>query len=81
MIAQEILSLYTLWERYSDAAPESGLGTSAAGDSAGDDVVTPALMTQLLLRMREARLADLAHPASGQPMAVNKRLERTQAVG
>ncbi|KAI9513516.1 cyclin-like protein [Russula earlei] len=82
MIAQEILSLYTLWERYSDTAPESGLGASAAsGVSAGDDVVTPAFLTQLLLRMREARLADLAHPASGQPMATNKRLGRTQAVG
>jgi len=81
MIAQEILSLYTLWERYSDAAPESGLGASAAGDSVGDDVVTPAFLTQLLLRMREARLADLAHPATGHPMAVNKRLERTQAAG
>jgi cyclin C len=81
MIAQEILSLYTLWERYSDAAPESGLGQSAVGDTAGDDVVTPAFLTQLLLRMREARLADLAHPASAQPMAVNKRLERTQAAG
>jgi cyclin-C len=81
MIAQEILSLYTLWERYSDAAPESGLGQSAVGNIAGDDVVTPASLTQLLLRMREARLADLAHPASGQPMAVNKRLERTQAAG
>jgi len=81
MIAQEILSLYTLWERYSDAAPESGLGAGAAGDNAADDVVTPAFLTQLLLRMREARLADLAHPASGQPMAVNKRLGRTQAAG
>ncbi|KAI9448660.1 hypothetical protein F5148DRAFT_1250812 [Russula earlei] len=56
--------------------PKSGLGASA-----GDDVVTPAFWTQLLLRMREARLADLAHPASGQPMATNKRLGRTQAVG
>ncbi|KAH9974338.1 cyclin-like protein [Lactifluus volemus] len=67
MIAQEILSLYTLWERYSDAAPDAGLaGGSGAGDSTGDDV---------------ARLADLAHPASGQPIAANKRLERTQAAG
>lgn len=81
MIAQEILSLYTLWERYSDAAPESGLGQSAVGNSTGDDVVTPAFLTQLLLRMREARLADLAHPAGAQNMAVNKRLERAQAVG
>ncbi|KAN0139195.1 Cyclin-like protein [Lactarius tabidus] len=81
MIAQEILSLYTLWGRYSDTPPESGLGASGAGECSGDDVVTPAFLTQLLLRMRESRLADLAHPASGQPVAVNKRLERTQAAG
>ena len=81
MIAQEILSLYTLWGRYSDTPPESGLGASGAGECNGDDVVTPAFLTQLLLRMRETRLADLAHPASGQPVAVNKRLERTQAAG
>ncbi|KAH9000560.1 cyclin-like protein [Lactarius hatsudake] len=83
MIAQEILSLYTLWGRYSDTPPESGLGGNGAGEHSGggDDVVTPAFLTQLLLRMREARLADLAHPASGQPVAVNKRLERTQAAG
>jgi hypothetical protein len=54
---------------------------SAVGNSAGVDVVTPASLTQLLLRIREARLTDLAHPASAQPMAVNKRLERTQAAG
>ncbi|KAI9461850.1 hypothetical protein F5148DRAFT_1286572 [Russula earlei] len=78
----EILSLYTLWERYSDAAPESGLGVSAtSGVSARDNVVTLAFLTQLLLRMREAHLADLAHPVSGQPMATNMRLGRTQAVG
>jgi len=81
MIAQEILSLYTLWGRYSDTAPESGLGASGAGESNGDDVVTPAFLTQLLLRIRDARLEDLAHPASSQPVAVNKRLERTQAAG
>jgi cyclin C len=81
MIAQEILSLYTLWEWYSDAAPESGLGGSGVGDSAGDDIVTPAFLTQLLLHMWEAWLADLAHPASGQPIAVNKRLERMQVAG
>ncbi|KAI9511560.1 hypothetical protein F5148DRAFT_1170005 [Russula earlei] len=80
MIAQEILLLYTLWERYSGAAPESGLGVSAAsGVCAGDDVVTPVFLTQLLLCMREACLVGLAHPASGQPMATDKRLGRTQA--
>ncbi|KAI9464044.1 cyclin-like protein [Lactarius psammicola] len=57
------------------------VGSGAGESSSGDDVVTPAFLTQLLLRMREARLADLAHPASGQPVAVNKRLERTQAAG
>ncbi|KAI0267353.1 cyclin-like protein [Gloeopeniophorella convolvens] len=81
-IAQEILALYTLWERYADAAPEAALGGGAgAGDGAGEGAVTPAFLTGLLFRMREARLADLAHPASGQPVAVNKRLERTQAAG
>ncbi|KAI9457288.1 hypothetical protein F5148DRAFT_1222642, partial [Russula earlei] len=60
----------------------SGLGVSAtSGVSARDNVVTLAFLTQLLLRMHEAHLADLAHPASGQPMATNMRLGRTQAVG
>ncbi|KAI0046800.1 C/H/G cyclin [Auriscalpium vulgare] len=112
-IAQEIIGLYTLWERYKeDAAADSGrsaFGRSASSASAGtkrsapsrdpsvfmgseelsaggtpaqpDDVVTPQYLTQLLARMREARLADLAHPASGRPVAVNKMLERTQAAG
>ncbi|KAI9438281.1 cyclin-like protein [Lactarius indigo] len=76
------VALYALGDATSDTPPESGLGGSSAGESSGgDDVVTPAFLTQLLLRMREARLADLAHPASGQPVAVNKRLERTQAAG
>ena len=34
-MTQEILSLYTMWEGQSDAAPESALGQSATGDSAG----------------------------------------------
>ena len=44
MIAQEILSLYMLWF---NAVPESGLGQSAVGDSAGDVFVTPACLTTL----------------------------------
>ncbi|KAI9446881.1 hypothetical protein F5148DRAFT_1253373, partial [Russula earlei] len=60
----------------------SGLGISAtSGVSARDNVVTLAFLTQLLLRMREAHLAYLAHPASSQPMATNMRLGRTQAMG
>ena len=34
-MTQEILSLYTMWEGQSNAAPESALGQSATGDSAG----------------------------------------------
>nr|VWP00568.1 N/A [Ganoderma boninense] len=46
-----------------------------------NEIITPTLLVQLLLRMREHRMADLAHPASGRPVAVNKMLERTQAAG
>jgi len=122
-IAQEIISLYTLWDRYKEdgntdsargsftaqtGSPHtpgtgskrtiSGMsrsgslnsisngGTPVEGQedvevSDGDNMVTPAFLTQLLVRMRENRLADVAHPASGRPVAVNKMLERTQAAG
>ncbi|OCH87091.1 cyclin-like protein [Obba rivulosa] len=63
-------------------------GTPTTGDLKDDgaglaeqQVVTPAFLVHLLLRMREARLADMAHPATGRPMAVNKMLERAQAAG
>jgi len=115
-IAQEIISLYALWDRYiedgntesaknsfsapagSPYTPGTGSkravsGTSRSGsinDGSNDgtpievreegeeNVVTPAFLTQLLVKMRENRLADIAHPASGRPVAVNKMLERTQ---
>ncbi|KAI0637592.1 cyclin-like protein [Trametes polyzona] len=123
-IAQEIISLYALWDRYDEdagkgsagdagrpvgtqrhqgnlarstrAAKASGAGRSgsvlsgsgstgdgsdARDESVPSEIVTPMFLVQLLLRMREARMADLAHPASGRPVAVNKRLERTQAAG
>ncbi|CCM03238.1 uncharacterized protein FIBRA_05363 [Fibroporia radiculosa] len=126
-IAQEIISLYALWDRYKEDAggtdsargsfAHSNVGTlagskraasgvvrsgsvmsagttsSGATPSAGDindpslimempqQVVTPAFLVQLLSRMREARLTDLAQSASGRPVAVNKMLERTQAAG
>lgn len=117
-IAQEIISLYALWDRYkedgnaesaknsfsgqasSPYTPGAGSkrtlsGTSRSGspnsgtcndetpmegrDDAEENVVTPAFLTQLLVKMRENKLADVAHPASGRPVAVNKMLERTQA--
>lgn len=122
-IAQEIISLYALWDRYkedgnTDSArgsftaqigsphtlgvgpkrPHSGTSRSGSlisvsnGGTPGEgprdvevpdggNLMTPAFLTQLLVRMRENRLADVAHPASGRPVAVNKMLERTQAAG
>lgn len=123
-IAQEMIALYALWDRYNeDGGPDqaraaaamaaslrgaqshrgartakgsstrsgsvpsgSGTGSNAETPESKDDgtpneVVTPMFLVQLLLRMREARMADLAHPASGRPVAINKMLERTQAAG
>jgi len=138
-IAQEIISLYSLWDRYKeDATPDatkasrdqasspfagSGSGNGNGGGSGspskrsaptasrssslntnsnsnsgtplevkddggateagwGDGTfVTPMYLSAMLTRMREVRLADMAHPASGRPHAVNKMLERAQAAG
>ncbi|KAL4246782.1 RNA polymerase II holoenzyme cyclin-like subunit [Abortiporus biennis] len=130
-IVQEIISLYTLWERYRDdsvdatatlslstfpsmhaGSSKSGQGgrrsgsvfsggttTSSAGTPIGGDVtspsqnptqvrpvpavVTPSWLSQVLHRMREAKLADVTHSAlGGRPVvALNKRLERAQAAG
>jgi cyclin-C len=114
-IAQEIISLYALWDRYTEDANaesaknafsaqgtspytpatgskqtmsgSSGSGSMNSGSNGGspmdmredveENVVTPAFLMQLLVKMRENRLADVAHPANGRP--VNKMLERTQA--
>ncbi|OAX37568.1 cyclin-like protein [Rhizopogon vinicolor AM-OR11-026] len=100
-IAQEIISMYTFWERYhedSDHADsarntfhgrpstqtQSGVnssGVSTPVESSNDiqSSVTPTFLLQVLTRMRESRLSDIAH--SGRPVAVNKMLERTQAAG
>jgi cyclin-C len=118
-IAQEIISLYALWDRYKEdgnaesaknsfsaqpgspytpgtASKRTLSGTSRSGslnsgsnvgtpiegrEDVEDNVVTPAFLVDLLVRMRDNRLADVAHPASGRPVAVNKMLERTQAAG
>lgn len=123
-IAQEIIGLYALWDRYREDGM-SGSGDSArgvfaqhrpgysgtkrpaggesvgrsgsvgsggtmssgatpvTGESAeqGQQVVDAGFLIQVLLRMREGRFADMAHPPSGRPVAVNKRLERAQAAG
>ena len=123
-IAQEIISLYALWDRYrEDSSPDATSSSSSSsknthvhrhspfhtpskrsatsagllshsgtpekddifGDSSseGDAALTctPGFLTRLLTRMREQRIADMAHPPSGKPVAVNKMLERTQAAG
>ncbi|GLB33231.1 putative cyclin family protein [Lyophyllum shimeji] len=119
-VAQEIISLYTLWERYKEGgestgkSPHSG-GTvspakrSAAGSSAGtpmeavedasaaegsgwneEEYVTPRFLSRLVMRMREAKVADVKRSSSlaggtgtgtGRTAPVNKVLERTQAAG
>ncbi|KAJ7182619.1 cyclin-like protein [Mycena crocata] len=85
-LAQEIIAMYTLWDRYKeDASAADGTTPDSRGDEdgggGGGGVVTPALLTVALTKMREARMQELAHPASGRPMAVNKMLEKTQAAG
>ncbi|KAF8954247.1 cyclin-like protein [Flammula alnicola] len=81
-IAQEIISLYTLWDQYKeDVSPDTSKLTASV--SAEGNYITPAFLSSVLLRMREARLMDLVPSTSsvGRPVAVNKRLERTQAAG
>ncbi|KAJ7160731.1 cyclin-like protein [Mycena filopes] len=95
-IAQEIIAMYALWDRYKEDSNGGGGGGAAdpgspakggvpTPDSRGADdetggggVVTPALLTSVLLKMREARFQDVP---SGRPGPVNKMLERTQAAG
>jgi cyclin-C len=102
-IAQEIIGLYALWERYREDAPAdtdansargsfahgvpvgAGQKRSAQGSGIGygdgeDGIVTPAMLSKLLLNMRKLRMEELAHPPSGRPV-VNKMLERAQAAG
>ncbi|KAA1479084.1 hypothetical protein DENSPDRAFT_90577 [Dentipellis sp. KUC8613] len=84
-LAQEIIALYALCERYrEDSVAEGGTwGGRRREDSTARDVdaVTPAAMTRLVMKMRKERLEDMMHPPSGRPMAVNRMLERTHAAG
>lgn len=126
-IAQEIIAMYTLWDRYNeDVSPDaklareltnspmaSGGALSASGSPAKRTVsrseslggaptpvddggsmgtpagtegshITPAFLSAVLLRMRELRVMETAPSmgsSSSRPVAVNKRLERTQAAG
>ncbi|KAF9475275.1 cyclin-like protein [Pholiota conissans] len=128
LIAQEIIAMYTLWDRYKeDVSPDvskgspmssgmtggspakrtassgslrmssvsmSGAGTpgtedadygAQSTDAAGGNYITPAFLSGVLQRMRQARIYEktpASTPSTGRPpVAVNKRLERTQAAG
>jgi len=126
-IAQEIISLYTLWDQYKeDVSPDaskltreltnspmpsgsspkksgtnsrtesirastSGAGTPGADgrdepvetmNVADDNFITPSFLSSILQRMREERLMDnVPATTTSRSVAINKRLERTQAVG
>ncbi|KAH8117199.1 cyclin-like protein [Phellopilus nigrolimitatus] len=62
-----------------DAISED-VSRTATGSASNLDVDSMFLV-QLLNRMRALKEADVAHPASGRPVAVNRMLERTQAAG
>jgi len=127
-LAQEILSLYTLWDRYKDDTGDPSAGSSigdqllslgssgtpskaqwarsgsvlsggTATSSTGTpisgedyvnaqnhthqqipDIITPSFLTNVLHRMREAKMAEVNHGTSdARLIAFNKRLERAQA--
>ncbi|RDX43044.1 cyclin-like protein, partial [Lentinus brumalis] len=100
-VAQEIIALYALWDRYSEdpgvesaraallqrtrkgraGRAEAQVQEAEGATAAATGAVTPMFLVQVLLGMREQRMADMAHPASGRPVVVNKMLERTQAAG
>ncbi|KAJ7123180.1 cyclin-like protein [Mycena epipterygia] len=84
-LTQEIIAMYALWDRYKEDAAAAGADPGATPDSRGggedEGIVTPALLTVVLTKMREVRMQEMAHPASGRPLPVNKLLERTQAAG
>ncbi|KAJ3513896.1 hypothetical protein NLJ89_g2692 [Agrocybe chaxingu] len=83
-IAQEIISFFELWRE-----PVDSPGTASEMEKAGSNsnlgqgldpdasYVTPAILSSVLQRMRERKWVG----ATGRPVAVNKKLERTLAAG
>lgn len=66
------------------SADETG-NLDGGADSASGNYITPAFLSAVLQRMRQARMMEMtpsaSTPSTGRPVAVNKRLERTQAAG
>ncbi|KAF7300992.1 CYCLIN domain-containing protein [Mycena indigotica] len=79
-IAQEIIAMYTLWERYRDKLSEKKSEADATPPPVDGNGMTAAMLTDILTRMREARMQDHIQQ-QGRQMAVNRILERTQGAG
>jgi cyclin C len=95
-IAQEIISMYTFWDRYqedpdhADSARSafhgraSGASTSGVTTPVESDAPRPSSVTPAFLLQILTRMREnrlLDITHSGRPVAVNKMLERTQAAG
>ncbi|CAK5275924.1 unnamed protein product [Mycena citricolor] len=83
-IAQEILGMYSLWERYLEGGAASSVATTPASPGEDDPVttmVTPMTITLVLAKMREARFVDLRETQLSDVVPRNRVVERTQAAG
>jgi cyclin C len=83
-IAQEIMSTYSLWDSITDGTEADALSRIDRREARGAtrrDIPEKKLITEkeivaIATKMREDRERDQAHPATGRPLPVNKRLER-----
>ncbi|KAF7294389.1 CYCLIN domain-containing protein [Mycena kentingensis (nom. inval.)] len=75
-IAQEIIGMYALWERYREGETPSAGNTPDSSRDDDETSVTPAILTSILTRMREARMQDHGQQ-QGRLAVVNRMLERT----
>ncbi len=62
----------------SGSASRSRSSGTPLSEAADDHRITPAFLSNLLMKMKENRMTDPAHPPTGR-VVVNKMLERTQA--
>lgn len=87
-ICQRIMSMYALWDTFTDQSEQDHVRRSERREThrqfynyrGGSPPPEKALVTErevvaIVLRIRERRESDLAHPENGRPMGVNKRLE------
>ncbi|KIY43058.1 C/H/G cyclin [Fistulina hepatica ATCC 64428] len=78
-IVQEIVSMYSRWDRYKeDESPSVQLSDPLSAPASVGQKVTPRILSNLLVRMQEARFLYLArHPTTVvRPAIVNKILGR-----